>query len=220
MTFQKWLAVCALGSTLFRAPLLAQEPAQTPAVDALERRGYSTFAVTPVFSQLVAVGLPQGFRPLTEDASPTAYILQFVPQNETGESWTQRIQIIGARNATATPELFLTGLGERFRSYCPQSFAGHSLGRLEVSGHQAIAALLGCGVQETKQSEVALVVVIKGRTDLYTIQWIERRDAQERPTFDEQLWKARFEGLKLAVCDPIPNEPAPYPSCMNRASGK
>jgi hypothetical protein len=219
MNLRKTMVLGALEAMLLATNLPAQEAA--PTLEEFERRGYSAVVVTPVFSQLVAVGVPRGFRPVSEGSTATAYLLSYVPQGESTDKWTQKIQVIGAKDAANRDQLFpdqyLTRFGNLFRSSCPQSFEYLSLGRFEASGHQAVGVLLGCGVQETSQSEVALVIVVKGRSDLYTIQWAERREAQEKPTFDQELWKARFLSLWPTVCDRVPDEAPPYPSCLNRA---
>jgi hypothetical protein len=218
------LRVLVLISTLLSVRLAAQETIVPPSdVDALERKGYTAFAVAPIFSQIVAVRLPQGFRPTSEQRSANAYVNNSVPQGESTDNWTQMISLRGERNAANTPGLFPEGylvrVGEALKARCPQSFLGHALGRLTVNGHNAVAVLVGCGAMEANptQSETAFIVVIKGRSDIYAIQWSERGAAQTRLVFDEQKWRARFVQLAPAVCDPLEKEEAPYPSCTSRA---
>lgn len=218
------LRVVALISTLLSVRLVAQE-ATVPlsGVEALESKGYTAFAVAPIFSQIVAVRLPQGFRPASEQRMANSYVNNSIPQGESADNWTQMISLRGERNAASTPGIFPEGylvrLGEALRARCPKSFLGHALGKLTVNGHDAVAVLLGCGAMEANpmQSETAFIVVIKGRSDIYAIRWSEHGAAQPRLTFDEQKWRARFLQLAPAVCDPVEKEEAPYPSCTSRA---
>jgi hypothetical protein len=65
---------------------------------------------------------------------------------------------------------------------------------------------------------VALLIAVKGFSDYYTIQWAERAaPSNEAPILDDTKWSARFRRLNpIKLCDRVPNEPAPYPSCVNQ----
>ncbi|MEI7430007.1 MAG: hypothetical protein WCL27_06085 [Betaproteobacteria bacterium] len=65
-------------------------------------------------------------------------------------------------------------------------------------------------------SESMLLIVIKGESDYYTVQWAERGDASTTPIkLDEAKWTDRFKRLApIKLCPIIPGERAPYPSCV------
>jgi hypothetical protein len=181
-------------------------------------------AVTPVYSQLVMYAYPPGFKPAYSKDSGDYYIQESVPAGETVEKWSQMVTLTGnkglAANPTATPQNFAERIAGNFQRACPQTFAAQSLGSLKVGAYDAFAALMGCGsvTSGIPRSEIAVVVAIKGAADYYTLQWAERGPAtQKAPALDTGKWVARvkqFDPVKL--CARVPNEQAPYPSCINQ----
>lgn len=178
---------------------------------------------TPVFSQLVGYTKPVNFVSAFEDANATNYIHELVPQGETVEQWSQMITLSGEKgeavDPSVTPVNVARHMASRFQSACPATFVTRGLTELKVNGHDAFVALLGCGKVRTgtPRSEIALVIAIRGRTDVYTIQWAERSAPIEQPpTLDTDMWMARYRQLlPVRVCERVPGEPAPYPSCIN-----
>ena len=84
--------------------------------------------------------------------------------------------------------------------------------------------LVGCGSVEDKHgrigtmhSETALIVVIQGAQDMYTIQWAERGTAADKPpVFNDVKWQHRFQQLQpIRICPVVAGEKAPYPSCLS-----
>jgi hypothetical protein len=187
-------------------------------------QGYKAFSVTPVFRQLVAFGHPNEFRPAFENATPTFYIQESVLKGESVENWTQMITLTGTKGGTAEQPnwavAFIQGTAGGFQRSCPDTFVAKALGKVNVGGYEGFIALMGCGAVKSgaPRSEVAFVISVKGASDLYTIQWAERgAPLQQAPVLDEPKWKSRFQQLlPIRICDPVPNEAAPYPSCINR----
>ncbi len=179
-------------------------------------------AIMPVFGQLLAFSYPKGFVPVFEEAKRGSYIQESVLKGESVQRWSQMITVTGAKglvsNPEQTPERFASGLASGFRDACPDSFAAKGLGEFQLGGHEAFAAVIGCGkVNDASgtRSESALVIVIKGRQDYYTLQWAERGRASQQPLpLDDPKWPARLRQLSpLALCPVVPGEVAPYPSC-------
>lgn len=90
-----------------------------------------------------------------------------------------------------------------------------------VNDHATYAALISCGSlppedQLPAHSETVLVVAIQGSQDFYTVQWAERGAPQGGPDRqDMATWYARLKALQpIAVCDRVPGERAPFPSCL------
>ncbi|MEO8314283.1 MAG: hypothetical protein ABI645_05755 [Pseudomonadota bacterium] len=182
--------------------------------------------VKPVFSQVVAFSLPAGFVAAFENATATNYIQELVPQGESVEQWSQMITMSGARdqalNTAATPINFAGQIAQQFQSACPDTFSTKPLGASKVNGHEAFVALLGCGAVRsgTPRSEVALIIAITGKSDMYTIQWAERAaPINKAPDLDGAIWNTRFRQLDpVRVCSPAPGDVAPYPSCIGGTS--
>ncbi|MGH8634725.1 MAG: hypothetical protein ACRET7_11420 [Burkholderiales bacterium] len=223
--------ICSVGRVV-SALLFAAIWASVPGV-AQERKGeigepraqgYSVSAVTPIFSQLVMLSYPKGFKLAHEQGTGSQYIQEHVPEGESVEKWSQMITLTGAKglaaNPKATPQLFLQQIAGGFQRACPSSFVAKGLGSFEISGHEAIAALVGCGAVQTglPRSEVAILIAVKGSADYYTIQWAERGPQLNQPlVLDDTKWLARFRQLNpIKLCARVPNEPAPYPSCINQ----
>lgn len=171
----------------------------------------------PVYSRILAFPVPNRFETAYENESGGAYILEFVPQGETVEAWSQMITITGAQGAVehyATPEDFVTPIGNGFRLACPDSFVAWDEGVVQVKGAQsAHLFVFACGdVQGI--SEMAAILVAFSQKDIYTFQWAERGAAVAKPEMDTPLWQPRARALlELRLCDIVAGEKPPYPSC-------
>lgn len=190
--------------------------------DAAGPTGTKVRAVMPVFSQLVAFSYPKGFAPAFEDAKNGSYIQESVLKGENVQNWSQMITVTGAKGIASNPDMtpigFANDIAAGFRSACPDSFAGNSLGEFKLDGHDAFAAVASCGNVNAAggtRSESVLLIVIKGKRDYYSLQWAERGKASRGPLpFDGAKWSARLRQLgPLALCPIVPGEVAPYPSC-------
>lgn len=212
--------------SLFCSFALADEPKQMmKGVESLRTQGYSVQTITRIYSQLVSLSYPQGFIPAFVDAKNGHYIQESVLEGESVKKWTQMITITGYQNLTSNPNItptkFLNGMAGGFKNACPNSFSATGLGEGKVDNHDTSAALISCGVatQATNTySESAMVVVIKGVTDYYIIQWAERADASQTPiAFDKDKWLERFKKLTpIKLCPVIEGEQQPYPSCASQ----
>ena len=201
---------------------MAQKPGGKPGDPA--KQGRSVTAVTPVYSQLLMFSYPPGFKPAFEKDSGPNYIQEYVLEGETVEKWSQMVTLTGAKglaaNQSVTPQRLVEHIAGGFQRACPSSFAAQPIGALKVSGYDAYVALIGCGTVSggPPRSEIAIVLAVKGAADYYTIQWAERaQPSAQRPVLDAEKWSGRLKQLNpIKVCNRVPNEPAPYPSCMNQ----
>jgi hypothetical protein len=190
----------------------------------LAAQGRAVATVTPVYSQLVMFSYPAGFKPAYAKDAGTQYIQEYVLDGETVDKWSQMVTLTGAKglaeNQEVTPQRLLQHIAGGFQRSCPSSFAAQAIGSLKISGHDAFVALVGCGTVSTgaPRSEVAILLAIKGTADYYSIQWAERgRQSLQPPRIDAEKWLARLKQLyPIKLCGRIPNEPAPYPSCINQ----
>src|SRR3954469_3707759 len=108
-----------------------------------------------------------------------------------------------------------------FKKACPDTFAVKPFGAQNFGDQDGFVAVAGCGRIETaadKHGETALLVVVKGSADYYTIQWAERAPSSaEKPAVDEAKWKGRLARLNpIRFCPIVPGEAMPYPSCVGR----
>jgi hypothetical protein len=182
--------------------------------------------ISPIFGQLVMFTLPSGFVTAFEQPSATSYIREAVLRGETVDAWSQMVTVTGVKGLAEKPgitaQYFAAQLAAGFQKACPTTFAVKPLGPTRVAGGEdAFVAIASCGklgAAAQQHSETALIVAIKGTSDVYTVQWAERTPSNaENLTIDESKWKSRLEKLApVRLCPIIPNEPAPYPSCTSK----
>lgn len=186
--------------------------------------GYSV--ISPIFSQLVAFTLPAGFITVAEDGNGKNYIREAVLNGETAERWTQMVTVTGARGLSATPSLtprqVASSIADGFERACPGSYSEAGLPEGTAGGgYEQFAAVVSCGASPGTggtTSESALIVVIKGEKDYYTIQWAERDAPSHAPIpLNRAKWSSRLAKLMpINLCPILPGEAPPYPSCWQK----
>jgi len=185
----------------------------------------SVAVISPIFGQLVMFTLPTGFVTVNEEPTADRYIREAVLKGETVDKWSQMITVTGAKGLATKPEMsaqyFAAQLAAGFQKACPATFSVKPLGPTTISDEEAFIAIASCGKVDTsaeKHAETALIVAIKGASDVYTIQWAERSPANaENLTIDEAKWKGRLEKLTpIRLCAVKSGEKPPYPSCVGK----
>lgn len=182
-------------------------------------------AVAPIFGQLVLTGHPQGFGfgPAFEKTQPQTYIREHVLAGETLDDWSQMITVTGFRDAAkpdTPPKAVVGNMAGGFKRACPDSFGAEAvLDDKLAGGFEIFAAVMSCGVSPTKAgktSETALIIAIKGKADVYTIQWAEQGPLSKTPlSLDLAKWEERFKKLRpIRLCSIVAGEKAPYASCL------
>jgi hypothetical protein len=176
--------------------------------------------ISPVFGQLITFSMSSNFAVVYENTRGTHYTREAVPKDETAERWTEMITITGEKGVSAspnmTPEKFAGGMAAGFKRVCPDSFGAKALGDTKFGGANAFVVVVGCGAIGG-HSETALIAVMKGSTDFYTIQWAERGPTVSAPPVEDARWVERLRALQpIALCAIVPGEAAPYPSCIGR----
>lgn len=182
--------------------------------------GYTV--ISPIFSQSVSFTLPAGFTTVWEDGNKTNYLREAVPTGETVESWTQMVTVTGAKglagNPDVTPRSFASAIAGGFEKSCPDTYSDKILkeGKNE-RGYDEFAAVVSCGATpggSGMSSESALIVVIKGDRDYYTVQWAERGSPSGKAIpVNPQKWKGRLAKLAPINIYPIvPGGSQPSPA--------
>lgn len=174
--------------------------------------------VSPIYSQLVALPTPDTFAAGSEDNRDGFYILELAPKGETMDVWTQLITLTGAKGEASLKSAgdIATEIGNSYQAVCPDTFSARTFAAPKVKGASEVySGYLGCGDNTKGQSEAVVFVVLKGAEEIYTVQWAEHGPVQAKP-MDPDLahWQPRIGALGQArVCDKVPGEKAPYPSC-------
>lgn len=222
MTIRPFIAALLVSLSLHA--MAADAPGATPGTENMS----SLLTISPIFSQLVAFNMPLIFHVANEETSAHSYIREAVLRGDTVDKWTQMITVTASQGVSArpdlTPEIFAGHLAAQFRQTCPDTVTAAGLGSLKVAGYPATLLFVGCGTvgePGERHSERAVVMVIKGENDYYTLQWAERAAAQSSPVaFDEQRWLGRLKQLMpVRLCAKVPGEQAPYASCLQRHPG-
>src|ERR1022692_2889924 len=149
--------------------------------------GNATFtAVTPIFSQVIALEYPTQFKMVNEEAKGGSYIQESVKAGDTVDRWSEMITLTGRQGAASLPQAsakgFVLNIFKDFQTACPATFSILELGPRNLDGREGFAAIGSCGNVSTAEeasknaahSETALILGVKGSTDIYTIQWAER----------------------------------------------
>ncbi|TAM00609.1 MAG: hypothetical protein EPN70_21790 [Paraburkholderia sp.] len=185
--------------------------------------GGSVGAVAPIFRQLVYFRVPVSFVSVFEETHGDRYIHEWVLSGESVSNWTQMITLTGAQNVSqrhpeATPKAFAGAIASRFQRTCPTSFSAKGIYEGQLNAQDTFILVVGCGNAPTSagHSETAVIAVVKGENDFYTLQWAQRADATPTPKdIDVNLWAGRIKSLMpLKLCPIVAGERPPYPSCV------
>ena len=224
-TLTKFAAAAVIGLLLgSAAQAQAQVPAPTQSPAARkDARPASVTVISPIYGQLVRFSMPANFVAAFEKDKDNFYIREAVLRGETVESWSQMITVTGFKGLAANPQFSPQGhanaIAGGFKKACPESFAAKVFGAAKYGDHDALIAVAGCGkIGADKHSETALIIVIKGSQDAYTLQWAERGGgSSSSPVIDDAKWQARLRALMpIRLCAIVAGEAMPYPSCVQQ----
>jgi hypothetical protein len=187
-------------------------------------RPTSFTAISPIFGQLVSFSMPSNFVVVFENTNNGHYTREAVLKGETAQQWSEMITVTGrglAGSADGLPENFASSIASGFHRACSDSFAAKAWGVTKFGEYDAFIAVVGCGRVgdgAAAHSETALLIAIKGATDVYTIQWAVRAGATAKADVDDVKWQDRLKWLSpIRLCPIIPGESPPYPSCVGKA---
>ncbi len=181
--------------------------------------------VAPIFGELFAHSIPAGFRAQHEQTNGHAYLRTMVLATDTDTAWTQRIVVSGTQDAAKvsglSPKIFAMQIAKSFQQSCPSSFAGGVVleGKIKT-GHNIYVMIVGCGTHtltttKAATSETALVAVVQGDRNYYSVQWSERSPpVATAPVADTARWGSRLSAIApILVCERKPEDVAPFSSC-------
>lgn len=195
------------------------------ALAATASAGDGLTVASPAFHQLVVFSVPPEFKSnkaTVERTNGAFYMREQVPVGETIDRWTRMISLTATRdlgaNPNATPQAMLARMTAGFQRHCPDSFSSAAPGAQTIDGHEAYEVIASCGrvtAGNDTFSESAIMLAIRGSTDLYTLQWTERgAQSAHPPTIDTGYWTrqlARLQPIKL--CALAAGAPQPNPVC-------
>lgn len=185
--------------------------------------------IAPIFGELFSHSIPSGFRPQREQTSGDTYMRTMLLALDSDTDWKQRILVSGTKRPDQLPpgfgpKAFAMHFVRSFQLSCPSTFSGGAIAEGKIgTGHAAYFMLVSCGshtLTPTKSptSESALIAVVQGDMNFYSVQWSERSaPVDQAPHPNVEVWHSRLKAMTpLLVCARKPDEPAPYPSCSDR----
>ena len=172
----------------------------------------SVKTLNQIFSQQVAFTLPKGWKPLFKNETGNAYMMEFVPANESKESWNTMFTVQGFKDLgkNATPTDVLSRLAFTYVQICGREhLVLEQVNENPVSGHDAKSMILGCSnMQHDHPSglkkgmgEVTYFVVVRGKSDMYLFQKAKRGTA-----FDPKSSPITIDNAEAFVKDFMPIE--------------
>jgi hypothetical protein len=172
-------------------PAVEPEPRSAEAPKARTRPA-DAFLSVPIFSQKLVFRLPAGWKRAHEATGTSNYVLEFLPEGESLDSWKNMISIQGFRDLArkaqgSAPKVFIDGLSARMEKQCGANLVRQSVDDMRIDSYDAHAAIVGCARVDSApmglkpgQSEVGYHLVIKGRNDVYVIYRAYRGEAFDK----------------------------------------
>jgi hypothetical protein len=189
----------------------------------------AALVLTPIFGELFAHSVPSGFRAQREQTGSDTYMRTMLLALDSDLDWKQRILITGTKRPEQLPsgfgpKAFAMNFARSFQQSCPTTFSGGAIAEAKLStGHAAYFMLVSCGSHaltptRAPTSESALIAVVQGDLNFYSLQWSERGPpVGNAPEPNVEVWHSRLKAITpLLVCAHKPEESAPYASCSDR----
>lgn len=180
-----------------------------------------------VFSQILVMPYPRGLLPAFENHAGGNYIKEFIRKGDTVERWREMFTITGERDAaikrTVTPADFVQARANVFFQSCPETFAGTRIDSVPVgTGFASNVVVLSCGTVVSTPSgkpappaysESAVIVVIQGQRDFYTVQWARRGKPSRAPMqIDIGEWSDQLSRMiPISLCPVVRGTPQAVP---------
>ncbi len=137
-----------LAVTACAGPATAQENLKSKLDPARPQGPPSVRAISPIFSQLLLLSFPKGFKTVTESTQGSGYIRESVLEGDTADEWSQMITVTGAKglaaNPNVTPQAFVeriaTGSSRPVRPRSPRTHSVHSRSAAATPSRRSRAA--------------------------------------------------------------------------------
>jgi len=132
---------------------------------------------TKIFSQKIEFNLPEGWKPVFENADQATYMLEFVPAEQTKEKWNQMFTVQGFKGLAQkmSPRDFLGLMSKVYKGICPNQAIFELVEKNSLIQYETQGALLGCAAMnkdhpsglKAGMGEVAYFIAVKGTYDMY-----------------------------------------------------
>jgi len=135
--------------------------------------------IIPIYSQKVSFKLPKHWKPAFQDQNPASFMMEFLPQNETLDNWSEMFTVLGVKMAGGRVPLteFLQNISDNHKKICGSNLVSQFIEHKNIDGHNALSAIIGCASLPNQTSEIAYYLAIEGQNDLYLFHKSMRRKA-------------------------------------------
>lgn len=186
-----------------------------PLADAALAEG--TLIALPAGEHLLAFTLPEGFVPVDEGEIVARL------EGETPEAWTQALTLtVDPERIDQDPSMDVSMIGSVMQEMCPDTLEQSWAASQDVPGTErgGYGAWNSCGTvlgSDPPRSEQLFSFAISGPSGAYVLSRVVRGPASEEGLdYDSDAIDAEIDLLivGIKVCEKVPGEEAPYPSCI------
>jgi len=170
--------------------------------------------VVTMFGDAVLFGIPAGWQKVHQQRNENAAIIEFVPQDQSAQSWREMItvQAFRAPPKEVTPKAFMELMVGRIQDSCGAQTVAIPVADLRVDGQPAFSAIIGCASlakptagAQAGQGEVAYYVAVRGAKDMLLFQRAVRGAGfdKSKPPITPASGPKLFESLQpIKLCNP------------------
>jgi hypothetical protein len=135
------------------------------------------------------------------------YVRKAVPDGETDSNWSAMILLTSRLGAGAdrgnSPSGYAWNMYSGYREACPSTSSVVELGSQQFNGYPGFSVIASCGsMTPDSHSETVLIVAIKGPSDMYTIEWMQRGPRSDHAVpIATGVWRNRLKQLEpIRIC--------------------
>ena len=135
-----------------------------------------------LYGSAVQFAVPRGFIPILINRSPTMFMAEYVPDGESGSSWTQMLTVTALNGGAAVPLTLqqLAAMQSDFSKVCRDALSLDLGSRPKLGDAEAHVVAAGCPSLETAgavRGEQAFIVVLRDTRNIYSVQFARRGPA-------------------------------------------
>lgn len=170
--------------------------------------------IVTMFGDAVLFGIPAGWKKIHQQRTENAAIMEFVPQDQSAQSWREMItvQAFRAPPKEVSPKAFMELMVGRIQDGCGAQTVAIPIADMRVDGRPAFSAIIGCASlpkpaagAQAGQGEAAYYVAVRGAKDMLLFQRAVRGAGfdKSKPPITPASAPKLFESLQpIKLCSP------------------
>jgi len=114
---------------------------------------------------------PPGYRVGFQDKNGQRQMVEWVPDGETVENWTEMVTVQIFYHVKMAPDAFMQDLAKRWMASCPGSPDAHTIANVVENGYPSLVWLLDCPKNPaTGKPEITWFKAVQGNDSFYVVQ--------------------------------------------------